>query len=96
MVPEAVEGPRLAPGPCGVRSPTLLGRLAKELPGVKVEDSFVRDASIAPDEVASRVQAVRFGDGSEPLVVAGVSGVLDDADVHHDVDECRVLGQEGP
>jgi hypothetical protein len=73
---------------------SLLGRLLAERARGQVEDRLVGGAAVAADEVPPRRQAVLDRDARELGVPGALGGVEDDADVHHDVDEQAVGGQE--
>src|SRR5207302_3924417 len=94
--PEPVERPGLAASPGAVATPALLRGLAQELAGVQVEDALVRDAAVTPNQEAAGGQAVLVSDAGQVRIPSPRRGMEDDADVHHDVDEEAVEGQEAP
>jgi hypothetical protein len=61
--------------------------LSQELPGFEVEDPFMRRTSIATNKVSASCKTMLQTDLKQLLIARLFSGVEDDRDVHHDVDE---------
>ena len=72
---EAIEGPCLPPAPGAFRLVTLMRRLTQELPGLNVEDAFVRRAAVGADDRLRRGPAMFEGD--LPQAVEKLSSLKD-------------------
>ena len=86
--------PSQAARPAGIAPISLLRGLPQKFAGLQIEDPFVRGGSVPAHQEAARGEAVAQRDIPQPPVARFARGVEDDADVHHDVDEDRILGHE--
>src|SRR5213078_1629882 len=77
-----------------VRFPTLMSGLAQESPGIGIENALMGGAAVGTDKIPSGHMTVFQSDLPQGVVVGGIGGPKDDADVHHDVDEERLRTDE--
>ena len=69
--------------------------LAEELAGIGVEYAFLRGRSVAAHQHSSRGMGMAHGDVPQPPVSGFARREENQRHVHHDVDEQRVVGDEG-
>ena len=91
---ETVQRPARAARPARIAAVTLLRALAQELAGLQIENPFLRRGAVAAHQKAARGQAVAQRDVAQPAIARLARGIEDDPDVHHDVDEERILADE--
>ena len=70
--------------------------MAQKLAGIEIKDSLVGSAAIAADQVSAGINAVAIDDVQKVVIAGLLSSVENDSNIHHDVDECAVLGKERP
>ncbi len=91
---EAVQRPAQAARPAGIAAVTLLRALAQKFAGLEIENSFLRRGAVAAHQVAARGEAMAQRNVAQPAIARFTRGIKNDADVHHDVDEERILADE--
>src|SRR4030088_227536 len=72
----------------------MLRGLLEESAGFKIEQALVSSGSIAAHQVSACREAMAQGDVAETAIPGLARGMEDNADIHHDVDKQRILGDE--
>ena len=72
------------------RRVTLLGCLPKEFATIEVENTLMRRTAVATHESPTGRQTVLLGKSEQNDIVGVQTGVENDGDIHHDVDEIGV------
>src|ERR1700733_10534458 len=91
---ETIQGPAGTARPARIAPVTLLRGLAQEFAALQIENSFLRRGTVAAHQEPARGQAVAQSDVAQPAIARFSRGVKDDPDVHHDVDEERILADK--
>ena len=94
--PEPVQRPGEPAGPAGIPAIPLVGRLLQELARLEIEKALVGGGAVAADQHPAGGQGVAHGDIHQARVARLGGRIKNDAHVHHDVDEERILRDEGP